>query len=254
MSSWEALISILLTGRKFILFDEKDLLAKHLESTSRHFGSEKIIPAFASLSQSPILTAFDWSPLVLSGVRANAHLLSPSLAADPLPRSVPDLVVIHIRQGDYAEHCQHLANWSSSFQGWSSLPGLPDVFVPPPGGGWGENTPENRAIYMDHCLPGIEHIAKRVWDARRDLEAVEGRGRLKRLYIMTNAKSQWIESLKTRLHEDRIWEDITSSRDLALTPEQRYIAQTVDMAVAERAALFIGNGVRPSRSFHDSMR
>jgi len=38
------------------------------------------------------------------------------------------------------------------------------------------------------------------------------------------------------------WEHIGSSRDLRLTREQRHNSQAMDMAVAQRAEVFIGNG------------
>ena len=42
------------------------------------------------------------------------------------------------------------------------------------------------------------------------------------------------------------WEHIGTSRDLRLTGEQKRNSQAVDMAVAQRAEVFIGTGVRHS--------
>ena len=50
-------------------------------------------------------------------------------------------------------------------------------------------------------------------------------------------------SLKQRLYQEGGWDSILSSRDLVLSPEQKAVAQTVDMAIAQRAAVFLGNGV-----------
>ena len=125
-----------------------------------------MVTTWPTLSESPVLKDFDWSPLALSALRSNAEGIDPVLAADPLPDQVPELMAIHVRRGDYEQHCQHLANWSSTYMGWAQFPGLPDTFTPPPGGGWGENTPENRAEYMLHCYPDIQRIIQRVKEAK----------------------------------------------------------------------------------------
>ena len=184
---------------------------------------------------------------MLSAVRTNAPNFASDLLADPPPDVVPDLMAIHIRRGDYVEHCYHIANWSSSYLGWARAPGIPDSFVPPTGGGEGWNTPENTAVYMPHCFPEIPDIVRRVeevkrdWETRRDKPRNEPR--LKRLYILTNGKKDWVAELEERLLEAGDWETVFSSRDMVLTPEQKYVAQAIDMAIAERAAVFLGNGV-----------
>ena len=205
---------------------------------------ETVVP---SLSESPIMRNFRWSPLVLSAVRSNAPKFAPDFSSDLPPDVVPDLMAVHIRRGDYIDHCHHLANWSSSFMGWAQAPGAHDAFVPPTGGGAGWNTPENTAVYMRHCFPKIPEIVSRVGEVKRDWETRTDRPRyeprLKRLYIMTNGKAEWVAELKDKLMEAGEWDIVFSSRDMSLTPEQKYVGQAVDMAIAERAAVFIGNGV-----------
>lgn len=66
---------------------------------------------------------------------------------------------------------------------------------------------------------------------------------MKRLYILTNGKKDWVAELEERLLEAGDWETVFSSRDMVLAPEQKYVAQAIDMAIAERAAVFLGNGV-----------
>ena len=70
----------------------------------------------------------------------------------------------------------------------------------------------------------------------------EGQG-LRRVYVMTNGAVEWVEELKASIMQMGGWEDVASSRDLVMTPEQKYIGQAVDMAIAMRAQVFIGNGV-----------
>lgn len=60
---------------------------------------------------------------------------------------------------------------------------------------------------------------------------------------MTNASPAWLEELKVALRKTYDWDQIASSRDLKLSWEQKYVAQTVDMMIGQRAQVFIGNGV-----------
>ena len=208
---------------------------------------------YPALSSSPIFQEFSWSPLILSALTANAKLITPLFDTSPsaLPDTVPDMIALHIRRGDYFDHCQNLGKWSSPFMGWNIVPGLANSFEPPPGGGWGENTPENMEIYMRHCLPSVEDVINRVKEAKSSWEdrdalsvgVAEEERRLKRVYVATNGKREWVKELEEALKKEGEWEVVVSSRDIKLTDEQLYVAQAVDMAIAQRAAVFIGNGV-----------
>lgn len=61
---------------------------------------------------------------------------------------------------------------------------------------------------------------------------------------MTNARGAWLAELREALWSAHKWEGLATSRDLELDWEQKYVAQAVDMHVAQRAEVFIGNGVR----------
>lgn len=60
---------------------------------------------------------------------------------------------------------------------------------------------------------------------------------------MTNewAGSFWLKGLRNALREDG-WEDVMGSAELVLDREQRYVSGAVDMGIAERAEVFVGNG------------
>ncbi|KAF9005521.1 hypothetical protein BDQ17DRAFT_1353281 [Cyathus striatus] len=83
-------------------------------------------------------------------------------------------------------------------------------FIPPPGGEPGKNTPENEAKYFEHCLPTFED------------------------YIA--------EGVKKGEKVPRVL-DIRDTLDLTLDQEQKEVGMAVDMDIARRAAVFIGNGV-----------
>ena len=72
---------------------------------------------------------------------------------------------------------------------------------------------------------------------------------MKNVYVMTNAPKSWVLQLKYGLSKIGDWDHIASSRDLKLNWEQKYIAQSVDMMIGQRAQVLIGNGV----SFHLSI-
>lgn len=67
---------------------------------------------------------------------------------------------------------------------------------------------------------------------------------LKNVYIMTNGGTLWVGELRKALKKAHGWNQIASSSDLRLNREQKYVAQTVDMMIGQRAQVFVGNGVR----------
>ena len=72
-------------------------------------GSDRLESAWKDYSKSPVLTHFDWSPIVHAGVNRNIHLLAPSGGYRIMRRkllqasTIPGLVTMHVRRGDY-EH------------------------------------------------------------------------------------------------------------------------------------------------------
>ncbi|KAI0245909.1 hypothetical protein BJV78DRAFT_229049 [Lactifluus subvellereus] len=218
------------------------------------FGtSKRLLDIWPSFITSPILTHFSWSPLITSALALNAHLIHPALysatPSDFTPSSHPTplsgLLALHIRRGDYLEHCNVIANWSASFMGFNEFPELPDRFSPPAVPNWGSAPPEELARYRAHCSPEIEQIVARVREVRVSILPTT---RLTRLYVLTNGRADWVQELRFALQEDARregldeWERIGTSRDLRLTVEQRHNSHAVDMAVAQRAEVFIGTG------------
>lgn len=217
----------------------------------RTFGSaSRLLDIWEEYKNSPIVRGFKWSPLIHDAFDRNYRLFTspsslgwsflPFRSADPYA-PIPGLLVLHVRRGDYEDHCEHLANWSSKYSGFNDFPEFPDKFLPPPGSGTNGNaTDEAKAIYREHCFPSIEQIVKRVEEIR---ETKAGKG-LKNIYVMTNGPRPWVADLKAGLKKTGHWSKVATSRDMQLTPEQKYIAQAIDMLVGHRAQVIIGNGVR----------
>ncbi|EGN95083.1 hypothetical protein SERLA73DRAFT_187372 [Serpula lacrymans var. lacrymans S7.3] len=233
------------------------------------FGSRRILSLWPTLSKSPMLLQFSWSPLILNAFTENEHLISskpsssrfpyftetyptlpPPETHDLTPLLTPPhidpirgLLVLHIRRGDFQGHCQHLANWSADWNGLNAFPSLPDKFDRPTDGGWGETSDENMQMYLKKCFPSIEQIVEKIQEVLADQDRLYGKAReLKRIYIMTNGAMEWVNELRSALMNIKKWESVVSSRELQLSWEAKYVAQTVDMLIGQRAQVFIGNG------------
>ena len=65
---------------------------------------------------------------------------------------------------------------------------------------------------------------------------------------MTNGKPSYLAELRAALEADAVsnnlppFESIYTSRDLELGWEEGYVAQALDLYVAQRAEVFVGNG------------
>ncbi|EGN95102.1 hypothetical protein SERLA73DRAFT_187410 [Serpula lacrymans var. lacrymans S7.3] len=210
------------------------------------FGNRKrVLSVFPLLVHNPVVTNWGWSPLVYAAYESNRHLFQPSSSLPAVFRSpeedynqpIPGLLALHVRRGDFENHCQHLANWSADWNAWNTLPELPDTFVRPTDGGWGETSEANMNMYIQRCYPSIEQIVEKV-------KAVVAASvdPLRYVYIMTNGAVPWVEELKTSIKSSGNWDHVGSSRDLQLTWEEKYVAHGLDMFVASRAQILIGNG------------
>ncbi|KAF8625518.1 hypothetical protein AX17_006830 [Amanita inopinata Kibby_2008] len=226
----------------------------------RIFSETHLLDVWPELSRSPLLERFAWSPLVLNAYHANRHLFesvrdpvetehseqsSPldGVLSDPYaqPAGSPEpseplkgLLILHIRQGDFKRHCKYLKKHNSIYNAFNSFEELPDRFDPPTA------SPARDAYYREHCYPSLERIVAKVQDVRQRQNGLD------RLYIMSNADKAWLETLADALGQTGSssppWASITTSRDLTLTWEQKYVSQALDVLVAQRAQAFIGNG------------
>lgn len=228
---------------------------------------------WSNLISTPLLTYFAWSPLIELAFDVNRDLFLPpsSLASTPylssLPYNtsdptasttnawryplIPGLMAIHVRQGDYSSHCNTLASIGDPFISVNSFPSLPDQLVPPGNAAshgklsveW-TGSPEQIDYHHRRCFPSIPEIVAKVLEVRA---APAGNG-VRRIHIMTNGKPPYIAELKSALKEAAEWDSVSSSRDLVLNWEQKFVSQAVDVLVAQRAQVIIGNGVSLSTS------
>jgi len=218
-----------------------------------------------------VISHFRWSDVVLHCVARNIPLITHTRSATATPvthfsppgtinsdrigtvipvppgaisslrkdESLPEVLALHIRRGDYGPHCHSMASYASGYNSWNLLPSLPDVYNPPDGIREGADLEE----FMRHCWPSVDDIVRRVRDVKHDYET-QGRGQLKTVYVLTNGKRPWIDELSGALLSSGMgWERVTSSRDLVYVGQAEKLAnQAADMEIARRAAVFVGNG------------
>ena len=210
------------------------------------WGYGKLIEIWDEFKASPISQNLGASHIVEKAIRDNEHVFHATRNeigfVDPYSR----MLAIHLRRGDYKEACKMLSNKNATYYSWNLFDFLPDKFIPPSGGVMEKNTPENEALYMEHCLPPDEDILRKIRDSRSDyLIAAQKEGRTETvdvLYILTNDDSEWLTEVKKSMKNEG-WRVIKTSRDLKLNMEAKEVSMAVDMEIARKASVFIGNGV-----------
>ena len=123
--------------------------------------------------------------------------------------------------------------------GLNQFPSLPDKFNPESQLPSPASAKEKEEFYLEHCLPTYDQIRTKLHTVR------EENPRLRRVYLLTNGWGWWLSGLKGVLKGDG-WDAMVTSLDIKLDEEQEHVAMAVDMAIAEKAEVFIGNGVRVS--------
>ncbi|KAJ3936055.1 MAG: hypothetical protein NXY57DRAFT_932421 [Lentinula lateritia] len=211
------------------------------------WGSTRVLSLWEEFSKSPVSRLLQTSPVVKSAVDANEFLFYPRGSRLPLsnlgPRDPYDrMMAIHIRRGDFKEACMRLAYFNSTFYSWNLLPQLPDSFEVPPSLVW--DSSEYNQYYVERCFPEQQSIVAKVREARKSYISAAGKDEKRTLdvmYLLTNAKGDWLAKMIAELKQDG-WHTIVTSKDLELNAEQTDVNMAVDMDIARKAAVFIGNG------------
>lgn len=210
------------------------------------WGSDRVLSLWKSFSTSPTSRLLRTSPIVGAAVKRNEYLFLPRGPRPSYPVS-PDpysrMMAMHIRRGDFKGACLHLAKFNSTFYSWNLLPSLPDPLVFPEHIVW--NTTEYLDAHLERCLPEPEVILRKARVSRDEYvkEAHAGKRRtLDILYLLTNEKGEWLVKMKEALKKDG-WNTIVTSNDLELDSEGVDTNMAIDMDIARKAAVFVGNGV-----------
>jgi hypothetical protein len=216
------------------------------------WGSGKNNDLWEEYRDSAVSRLLKPSPVVESAVARNVYLLSPRGPKPPLGVSnepFDRMLAVHLRRGDYQTACLGFAQWNSTFYSWNLLSFLPDKFHHP--SGWDADRNETITTYMRHCFPTEVFITNKIRESRRAYIDAAKPGEVRYLdtvYILTNEQTEWTEQLKRMLYDDG-WNHVVTTRQLELDSQQKDVGMAVDMDLARRAAVFIGNGVGWTHSF-----
>ncbi|KAF7421334.1 hypothetical protein PC9H_011857 [Pleurotus ostreatus] len=270
--SWSPLVLSAITRNFAVLRPQNlDVLLYSPHAGSRVFSASSSLKQSASTDDSSSTSESHTSISTSSSSSSSSSSTSDSSTYPPM---FEGMLAVHIRRGDYKRHCPRLAQWHSNYMGIAQLPGLPDRFDPSSfdhdegiaasstddevgnerdGNTDPEDTPHTREeYYLAHCLPSVSQIVKRLSAVRRehnlqqqnqDTNMTLALPPLSKVYVLTNGWSFWLSQLFESLKADG-WEDVVSSFNVEgnLDREQKYVGMAVDMAIAERAEVFVGNG------------
>ena len=211
-------------------------------------GSTRVLSLWDDFKTSPVSRLLAPSSIVKAAVDRNEYLFLPRGPRLPYPTPrdpFQRMLAIHLRRGDFKDHCFHLAKWNSTFHSWNLLPSLPDKFVHPKGYEAGKNTREVNEQYLKHCYPEQDAILDKIQKSREEYVRAASPGEhriLDMIFLLTNDATSWVDELKTKLMQSG-WHTVVTTKDLELDQEQKDVGLAVDMEYAIKSAVFIGNGV-----------
>ncbi|KAJ7100469.1 hypothetical protein C8R44DRAFT_809944 [Mycena epipterygia] len=239
-------------------------------------GSERVLSVWPSYGASPTLKYFAWSSLITGALHHNFGRLSPHTPPSflrppwnaspsfrpyhPSEKPFAGLLGIHVLRSDYEQHCVNLAASGAEYTAWNQF-GTPGIKARPT---FKNAVPKHDAGYIypalpdylnvtdgqtrynaiiAHCWPTLEEIVQRVRSVRQASETGDEfpPQSLRAVYISTDGERDWVAELARLLKADG-WEQVFSTFDMDLTPEQRIVEQAVDMSVLTGAETFIGVG------------
>ncbi|KAF7327217.1 hypothetical protein MKEN_00298800 [Mycena kentingensis (nom. inval.)] len=206
------------------------------------FGGQRVLDLWDEFSRSPVSTTLRPSPLVHRAVEANlasgvlsgkkkTRFWGTAETDDPFPR----MLAFHLRRGDYIQHCQNLLDYGAGYYGWAQLPFLPDVV------NQRLEKATEREARMAMCLPDVAGMVRRIEEVSRDWQSAEKTRKLEIIYLLTNESGPFLGQVVEAL--GRAGRPVVvTTRNLHLTNEQFEVSMAVDMEIAKRAAVFVGNG------------
>ncbi|KAJ7925278.1 hypothetical protein B0H13DRAFT_1975806 [Mycena leptocephala] len=161
-------------------------------------------------------------------------------------RPTDPYMALHLRRGDFEEHCKGLASSRTGFTTWATLPELNDVVFPP------KLEPHNYTSVMEHCYPSL----------RRILDAIDAQARANphvntlhvlhdgawdhpAVYLQYYKLEAAVQSPQRTTNAG--WKGgpmkvVTHSGSLPVRSGESDWAVAVDVELARKANVFIGNG------------
>ncbi|KJA20077.1 hypothetical protein HYPSUDRAFT_142836 [Hypholoma sublateritium FD-334 SS-4] len=235
---WKHAIEILSRKHRCIVVDDKVFTWNFLSSSGIH----AIWPGF----QGYIRHHFKWSDNVLAIVNRTETTLNlrPQSAPDSAPGA--PYIALHLRRGDFEDHCKFLAATHEGFTTWATLPLLQPAVLPP------ALDTYNATTVLAHCFPALRRVLGAISAharARPHLRALhvlhdgawDHPGVFLAFYKLAEAltNAPWAEA--------EGWTggpmtSVTQSADVPVKRGEYDFAVCVDVELAARAEVFVGNG------------
>ncbi|KAK8843501.1 hypothetical protein IAR55_007161 [Kwoniella newhampshirensis] len=212
------------------------------------FDSKAPLDLYESFVRSPAMKHFSFAPTVLSILNDHMDDIAPEQPLydlDAISHTTSNagvkstmwkhILALHIRRGpNWEAVCEEKGQRAAPFVSFNKLPLLPgNENVPPP------PTMVEAArmgLYRAKCLPQTLDIIGRARRMRKNHPL------LKSVYILTDAEDSWISEIRMWLQSDgwnHVW---IGKNDFYPGWDEREVGVAVDMEVARRAGVFVGNG------------
>lgn len=218
------------------------------------FDSRAPLELYDSFARSPVLKHLTFSPTILSLLNRVVPEIAPDTSLydlEAVSRATSEnpyettpwrhVLALHLRRGkDWQDVCEEKGMRSAPFVSFNKLPNLPgNENIPPPA----EMVEASRmGLYRAKCLPSTLEIIARARRMRKNHPL------LRVVYILTDADDRWAEEIRMWLASegwDRVW---IGGGDIYPEYEDREVGVAVDMEVARRAGVFVGNGFSTTSS------
>ncbi|WWC73331.1 uncharacterized protein I206_107298 [Kwoniella pini CBS 10737] len=218
------------------------------------FDSPASLDLYDTFVKSPVMKHFSFSPTVLDIINRNLHSLAPEAYPYDLDAAArttstevhktsswKHILALHLRRGHgWEEVCEEKGKRAAPFVSFNKLPRLPgNENVPPPN----EMVEATRmGLYKAKCLPETLDIIARARRMRKNHPL------LRSVYILTDIDDEWIKEIKMWLQSEG-WDNVWIGRhDIYPNWQDKEIGVAVDMEIARRSGVFVGNGFSTTSS------
>ncbi|ORY29109.1 hypothetical protein BCR39DRAFT_565191 [Naematelia encephala] len=217
------------------------------------FDSQAPLELYESFIRSPVMKHFSFSPTVLAIINRAMPKLSRNselydldrvahAEAEPYRTSMwRHILALHLRRGpEWEAVCEEKGMRSAPFVSFNKLPLLPGNENVPPSSDMVEAA--RMGLYRAKCLPQTLEIIARARRMRKNHPL------LRSIYILTDADNSWAEEIRMWLQSEG-WDNVfVGQRDIYPDWQDREVGVAVDMEIARRAGVFVGNGFSTTSS------
>ncbi|KDR75020.1 hypothetical protein GALMADRAFT_268566 [Galerina marginata CBS 339.88] len=237
MDQWNYAQEILNGKDRCIVVDDSVFNWNYLASSGIH----AVWPSFRKY----LSNHFKWSDNVLEITNRTETQLNLKSQSNPLPEGHP-YMAIHLRRGDFEDHCKYLAETQQGFTTWATLPILQSSILLP------SLDIHNATSVMEHCYPTLHRILDAISHQARE------RPHLRTLHILHDGAwdhpTVYLQYYKlvaaltnTNWASRERWKGgpmlwVTQSANVPIKNGERDWSVCVDVELGRRAEVFIGNG------------